>query len=99
MRITLFLRYQRQQLTHTHTTYVNTQPTSQAFLCMLYLLTSHILHPQVSVDVAWGPFDVDGRNYDYAAIADAADILFVMAYDTRSQIYGPCLASANTPLA
>ncbi|EDQ92527.1 uncharacterized protein MONBRDRAFT_13539 [Monosiga brevicollis MX1] len=53
---------------------------------------------QISVDVAWGPYDVDGRNYDYVGLAAAADLLFIMAYDTRSQIYGPCLASANTPL-
>eukprot|EP00045_Choanoeca_perplexa_P003911 m.34335 g.34335 ORF g.34335 m.34335 type:complete len:367 (+) comp12290_c0_seq1:55-1155(+) len=70
----------------------------------LVKVTAKVFHEdnpysQVSVDVAWGPFDVDGRNYDYAAIAEAADILFVMSYDTRSQIYGPCLASANTPLA
>jgi hypothetical protein len=40
----------------------------------------------VSVDVPWSPFDVDGRNYDWAGLAAAADTLFVMAYDTASQV-------------
>jgi di-N-acetylchitobiase len=38
---------------------------------------------QVSVDVPWSPFDIDGRNYEWAALALAADLLFVMAYDTQ----------------
>jgi hypothetical protein len=29
----------------------------------------------------------------------ASDFLFVMDYDLRSQILGPCTASANAPLA
>ncbi|KAL6753492.1 glycoside hydrolase superfamily [Haematococcus lacustris] len=53
---------------------------------------------QVSVDVPWSPFDVDGRNYDWPALTAAADLLFVMAYDTQSQIWGRCVASANSPL-
>ena len=40
----------------------------------------------VSVDVPWSPFDVDGRNYDWAGLAAAADTLFIMAYDTASQV-------------
>jgi hypothetical protein len=58
------------------------------------LLTSQrgITHPkllvlplfcQVSVDVPWSPYDIDGRNYEWAALALAADLLFVMAYDTQ----------------
>ena len=39
---------------------------------------------QVSLDAAWGPFGVDGRFYDWTAIASAVDIFFVMSYDTRS---------------
>lgn len=43
----------------------------------------------VSVDVPWSPFDVDGRNYDWRGLAAAADLLFVMAYDTQSQVSSP----------
>jgi len=62
-------------------------------------LAMHTLIPgsQVSVDVPWSPFDVDGRNYDWAGLAAAADILFVMSYDMQSQIFGKCIASANSP--
>ncbi|WIA29055.1 hypothetical protein OEZ86_011567 [Tetradesmus obliquus] len=52
----------------------------------------------VSVDVPWSPFDIDGRNYDWAGLAAAADTLFIMAYDTASQILGRCIAGANSPL-
>lgn len=52
---------------------------------------------QVSLDAAWGPYDVDGRNYPWVQLAEAVDVFFVMAYDTRSQIYDACLASANSP--
>ena len=54
----------------------------------------------VSVDVAWSPNCIDLRCYDYAGIAAAADLLFVMAYDMRSQVFwpAPCDASANAPL-
>lgn len=54
---------------------------------------------QISVCAAWSPDDIDGRNYDYAALASASDLLYMMVYDTRSQIYGKCIASANSPLA
>jgi hypothetical protein len=40
----------------------------------------------VSVDVPWSPYDIDGRNYDWAGLAAAADLLFVMVYDTQSQV-------------
>jgi di-N-acetylchitobiase len=40
----------------------------------------------VTVDVPWSPYDVDGRNYDWAGLAGAADYLFVMAYDIQSQV-------------
>jgi di-N-acetylchitobiase len=40
----------------------------------------------VSVDVPWSPFDIDGRNYDWHGLAAAADLLFVMVYDTQSQV-------------
>ena len=40
---------------------------------------------QISVDVPWSPAGVDGRNYDWLGLSQAADILFVMAYDMQSQ--------------
>eukprot|EP00931_Biecheleriopsis_adriatica_P078312 TRINITY_DN51775_c0_g1_i1.p1 TRINITY_DN51775_c0_g1~~TRINITY_DN51775_c0_g1_i1.p1 ORF type:complete len:408 (-),score=71.41 TRINITY_DN51775_c0_g1_i1:31-1254(-) len=53
---------------------------------------------QTSVCVAWSPDDIDGRNYDYKALAAASDLTYVMVYDTQSQIFGRCIASANSPL-
>jgi len=41
---------------------------------------------QISVDFAWSPHGIDGRNFDWAGLAAAADILFVMAYDMQSQV-------------
>jgi Di-N-acetylchitobiase len=52
---------------------------------------------QVTTCVAWSPDGIDGRNYPYADLADASDFLYVMDYDTQSQIFGPCIASANAP--
>jgi hypothetical protein len=40
------------------------------------------------VDIAWSPHGIDGRNFDWAGLAKAADVLFVMAYDTQSQVRG-----------
>jgi len=55
---------------------------------------------QVSTAVAWSPDAIDGRDYDMRALAAASDLLFVMDYDTRSQVFGgPCVAAANAPLA
>jgi len=54
---------------------------------------------QVSVDVAWSPNNIDGRYYDIPGMANASDLLFVMAYDERSQIFDQCIASANSPVA
>ena len=53
-----------------------------------------------TVDVAWSPACIDLRCYDYAGLAAAADIVYVMAYDMRSQVFwpAPCDASANAPL-
>ncbi len=45
--------------------------------------------PQISVDVPWSPAGVDGRNYDWLGLSQAADVLFVMAYDMQSQVLPP----------
>jgi di-N-acetylchitobiase len=51
-----------------------------------------------SFDVAWSANDIDGRAYDYAALASATDLLFEMVYDTRSQLtLAQCVAGANSP--
>lgn len=52
---------------------------------------------QTSVCVAWSPDGIDGRNYDIVAFDAAADLLYVMDYDTRSQIFDACTAAANAP--
>ena len=53
---------------------------------------------QSSVCVAWSPDCVDGRCYDYGALAEASDFLYIMGYDTRSQIFDACTAYANAAL-
>jgi len=52
---------------------------------------------QITYDVAWSPNCIDGRCYDYPGIVNATDFVIVMSYDLRSQITGPCVASANSP--
>ena len=52
---------------------------------------------QVSTCVAWSPDSIDGRNYPIVDLAKASDLLYVMDYDTRSQVFDACLASANAP--
>eukprot|EP00039_Didymoeca_costata_P000008 m.43756 g.43756 ORF g.43756 m.43756 type:complete len:377 (-) comp10005_c0_seq1:47-1177(-) len=54
---------------------------------------------QTSVCVAWSPDNIDGRDYDAKGLSEAADLLYVMNYDTRSQIFDRCLASANAALS
>lgn len=49
--------------------------------------------------VGWSPDSIDGRDYDYVGLAAETDLLYAMVYDTRSQIFGRCIASANTPLS
>ncbi|XP_028667375.1 di-N-acetylchitobiase [Erpetoichthys calabaricus] len=53
---------------------------------------------QVSFDVAWSPNCIDNRCYDYAAIAESCDLVFVMSYDEQSQIWNECIARANAPV-
>jgi len=59
----------------------------------------HALAPsyQISTCVAWSPDGIDGRNYDIPAFAAASDLLYVMDYDTRSQVVDACVAAANAP--
>tara|TARA_B100000524_G_C23628163_1_gene362225 strand:+ start:62 stop:1213 length:1152 start_codon:yes stop_codon:yes gene_type:complete len=52
---------------------------------------------QVTVCVAWSPDTIDGRGYDVRAFAASTDLVYVMDYDTRSQIYDACIAAANAP--
>nr|UCK81484.1 chitinase-like protein 1 [Arenicola marina] len=61
-------------------------------------LRATLTHSQVSFDFAWSPACVDKRCYDYASLASAVDYAFVMAYDERSQILGPCVAGPNSDL-
>ena len=60
----------------------------------------HAINPsyQVSTCVAWSPDNIDGRDYPMNALSEASDLLYVMDYDTRSQIFDACLASANAPV-
>jgi di-N-acetylchitobiase len=57
-------------------------------------------HYQISFDVAWSPSCIDGRCYDYQYIGQWTDLVIVMAYDERSQVFddGPCLAGANSDI-
>jgi len=58
---------------------------------------SKIPGSQVSLDAAWSPNGIDGRYYNFVDIAAVVDVMFVMSYDLRSQIYDRCIASANSP--
>ena len=55
---------------------------------------------QVSVDLAWSPSCIDNRCYDSVGIAAAVDLVFIMSYDLRSQVWllSDCIASANAPI-
>ena len=60
----------------------------------------HVANPslQVSTCVAWSPDNIDGRGYPYAEFAEASDLLYIMDYDTRSQIFdSQCIAGPNAP--
>jgi len=54
---------------------------------------------QTSVCAAWSPLGIDGRYYDYKSLASVSDYLYVMCYDTRSQVFYQCVASANAPIS
>eukprot|EP01119_Soliformovum_irregulare_P008570 TRINITY_DN21683_c0_g1_i1.p1 TRINITY_DN21683_c0_g1~~TRINITY_DN21683_c0_g1_i1.p1 ORF type:complete len:368 (-),score=51.46 TRINITY_DN21683_c0_g1_i1:45-1148(-) len=53
---------------------------------------------QITFDVAWSPDCIDGRCYDYVALSKYTDFLVIMAYDMRSQIFGPCVAGPNSAI-
>ena len=57
------------------------------------------VHPgyQITTCVPWSPDNIDGRNFPWIQLAQASDLLYVMDYDTRSQIFDACIASANAP--
>lgn len=54
---------------------------------------------QITTCVPWSPHNIDGRAYPFRKLAKASDALYVMDYDTRSQIFDACIAGANAPLA
>ena len=60
----------------------------------------HLANPslQITTCVPWSPDGIDGREYPFRDIADASDLLYVMDYDTRSQIFDACIAGANAPI-
>jgi Di-N-acetylchitobiase len=77
-------------------------PEMQAYVDLINA-TRQVFHAakalQVSTCVAWSPDGIDGRYYPYQQLADISDLLYVMDYDTQSQItQGPCIANANAPL-
>uniref|UniRef100_A0AAY4E075 Di-N-acetylchitobiase n=2 Tax=Denticeps clupeoides TaxID=299321 RepID=A0AAY4E075_9TELE len=83
---------------------VDTSSTEYYALTALVKETTEAFHSeipgsQVSFDVAWSPKCIDKRCYDYPAIAESCDFLFVMSYDEQSQIWGDCIAMANAPFS
>ncbi|CAI5711035.1 unnamed protein product [Hyaloperonospora brassicae] len=57
------------------------------------------MNAQITFDVPWAPRGIDGRYYPWRELSLAADFLFVMSYDMRSQVYDTCVAGANSPFA
>ncbi|XP_067894120.1 di-N-acetylchitobiase-like [Heterodontus francisci] len=52
---------------------------------------------QVTFNVPWSPDCKDGRCFNYAAIANSCDFLFVSAFDMNSQMWDECFAKPNSP--
>ncbi|ETO02271.1 hypothetical protein RFI_35165, partial [Reticulomyxa filosa] len=67
-------------------------PYSQ--VCMFFLL---LLFCVKTIVISWSPYNIDGREYDYLSLGQVSDLLYVMDYDTRSQILDTCIAGANSP--
>ncbi|KAG7341648.1 glycosyl hydrolase family 18 protein [Nitzschia inconspicua] len=57
-------------------------------------------HSSLVWDFGWKP-NVDVRFYEYERMADICDFVFLMVYDTQSQVWNgpPCLADANSPVS
>ena len=76
--------------------------TDQLFMVFLDEIVTafhrEIPRSSVSANVDWSPKCIDGRCYDHLSMANYMDFLVVMSYDERSQIHGPCVASANSAL-
>lgn len=76
--------------------------TQQALTYITQLLQVELKtrNPYASLvwDFGWKP-NVDDRNYEYDKLAAMCDYVFLMVYDTQSQILGgpPCLAGPNAP--
>lgn len=69
------------------------------FFCSFFFKKTSIkTGSQVTFDVAWSPNCIDGRCYDSFGLSQYTDFLVIMSYDLRSQIFGPCIASANSPV-
>ena len=77
---------------------VSTLPWTDIYKRMISSIWAVLCMLQITFDVAWSAECIDMRCYDYAALAEAVDFVFVMQYDTRSQIFGECIAWANAPL-
>ena len=66
-------------------------------------ITSNLLHQyntnyQVTTCIPWSPDNIDRRGYDYKALYDVSDLVYIMVYDIQSQIYSSaCIANANSP--
>ena len=63
----------------------------------LFNLLSRYIHPPTYLP-SIQPHGVDGRYYNNTGLIEAADLAYIMMYDTRSQILDQCVASANAGL-
>ncbi|XP_060685601.1 di-N-acetylchitobiase-like [Hemiscyllium ocellatum] len=80
------------------------KPGSENYHALPHLVqeTAHIFHreipgSQVTFNVPWSPHCKTGRCFDYTAIANACDFLFVMSFDIERRTLGDCLAKPNAP--
>ncbi|XP_072429423.1 di-N-acetylchitobiase-like [Chiloscyllium punctatum] len=80
------------------------KPGSENYHALPHLVqeTAHIFHreipgSQVTFNVPWSPHCKLGRCFDYTAIANACDFLFVMSFDIERRTLGDCLAKPNAP--